>query len=185
MRFRGKLIGYWFDAIKKKTVVQFEANGDFFEECGTLLNKLLFVRAYKATERRTLTSNAYYWTLTGQIAAKMKLSTARVHNMHLRDCGYREVLNGKVMEVLIPDEDEEDTLEATTYHVIPTTAVIAGSDGERRVYHLLRGSHDFNKEEMARLIDLTVEEAKLLGIETLTPEELDRMKAAYHEENKV
>jgi hypothetical protein len=44
---------------------------------------------------------------------------------------------------------------------------------------LMRGSHTFNTKEMSRLIDGTIEEAKELGIETATPEQIRRMMAAW------
>ena len=47
----------------------------------------------------------------------------------------------------------------------------------------LRGSHTYNTAEMARLIDGTVDEAKALGIETLTPAELERMKSTWTGKN--
>jgi 16S rRNA U1498 N3-methylase RsmE len=44
---------------------------------------------------------------------------------------------------------------------------------------VMRGSHTYNTAEMSRLIDATVEEAKELGVETLTPDQLERMKASW------
>ena len=44
---------------------------------------------------------------------------------------------------------------------------------------MLRGSSDYNTYEMSKLIDGCVQEAKYLGIETLTPEELERMKVIW------
>jgi hypothetical protein len=41
---------------------------------------------------------------------------------------------------------------------------------------MLRGSHDMNATEMSALIELAVQDAKELGIETLTPQELQHMK---------
>lgn len=43
----------------------------------------------------------------------------------------------------------------------------------------MRGSHTYDTKEMSRLIDGTVEEAKELGIETLTPDQVERMKQAW------
>ena len=54
------------------------------------------------------------------------------------------------------------------------------SDGCEWVrFAFMRGSHTYNTAEMSRLIDGTVAEAKQLGIETLPPSELERMKAAW------
>ena len=41
---------------------------------------------------------------------------------------------------------------------------------------MLRGSHDYNSSEMATLVSGIVQEAKQLGIETLTPAELEQMR---------
>ena len=51
-----------------------------------------------------------------------------------------------------------------------------------RVYLLLRGSHTYNTEEMSILIDGTVQDAKEQGIETATPDELERMKQQWRVE---
>ena len=49
-----------------------------------------------------------------------------------------------------------------------------------RVYVVMRGSHTYDTKEMSRLIDGTVQEAKEHGIETLPPDELERMMSTWH-----
>ncbi|MFQ8836333.1 MAG: hypothetical protein ACLR8L_00235 [Oscillospiraceae bacterium] len=44
------------------------------------------------------------------------------------------------------------------------------------------GSSRYNAKQMGRIIDLVVEDAKDLGIETLTPDELARMNLEWGEE---
>lgn len=46
---------------------------------------------------------------------------------------------------------------------------------------MLRGSHDYDTKEMSTLIDGVVSEAKELGIETMTPDRIKEMMAAYEE----
>ena len=46
-------------------------------------------------------------------------------------------------------------------------------------YRIYRGSHTYNTEEMARLINGTVEECKAQGIETATPDELAHMEQLW------
>ena len=43
-------------------------------------------------------------------------------------------------------------------------------------YRLYRGTHTYDSKEMAMLIDGTIEECKEQGIETMTPNELERLK---------
>lgn len=42
-------------------------------------------------------------------------------------------------------------------------------------YRLMRGSHTYDSREMSELIKGTIQEAEDLGIETLTPRELEQM----------
>ena len=48
-----------------------------------------------------------------------------------------------------------------------------------RTYMMLRGSSDYDTREMSELIDGTVSEAKQMGIETLPPHEIERMKKEW------
>lgn len=67
-----------------------------------------------------------------------------------------------------------------TIHLRPTTATRILDDGKLyRVYIVMRGSHTYDTKEMSTLIDGVVQEAKELGIETMTPDEIERMKAAW------
>ena len=180
MRGTGRLLQTWWDSRRQKTIIQFEVSGNVLPDCEKLGAKELAIRAYPESKRRSLNANAYYWLLTGKIAEKLMISTARLHNLHLRECGYLEMMGDRVVYVVIPDDQEEDVLERETFHLSPTSETKEGKDGTvYRTYKMLRGSHTFNTEEMSRLIDLTVEEAKECGIETASPEEISRMMTLY------
>lgn len=45
---------------------------------------------------------------------------------------------------------------------------------------LYYGSSAYDKAQMARLIDNIVQDCKAVGIETLTPEQLDKLKESWH-----
>ena len=133
-------------------------------------------------EKRSLDANAYYWTLLGQLHKKLKISSNYCHNLMLRRYGTLERFDGKPVYLVIPDTDEAAAKadEADTYHVKPTSSVRIGKDGKTyRTYMLLRGSHDYDTAEMSALIDGIVEECRQVGIETLTPFELDRLKEEW------
>ncbi len=69
-------------------------------------------------------------------------------------------------------------LEQETLHCMP-----CGSKEENGIeitfYRVYRGSHTYNTEEMSILIDGTVQEAKDLGIETMTPDQIEEMKQKW------
>lgn len=140
-------------------------------------NKLWDVTEHR--EKRSLSQNSYYWVLVGKIAKKTGVSTSEIHNRNLRNLGLVMLFNGKIIPTYIPDTDEAErqALESDTVHLKPTGQVKEGKDGiMRRCYVMLRGSSTFDVEEMTALLNLAVQDAKALGIETLTPNELLHMK---------
>lgn len=140
-----------------------------------LKDKDISVEIKKYSEKRSLNANAYFHTLVGQIAAIQRLTHTEVHNRLIADYGVMdEQINNIILDDTIP------WLRLDTIHLRPTTATRVMDNGKLyRVYLVMRGSHTYNTAEMSRLIDGTVEEAKALGIETLTPDELERMKSLW------
>ena len=140
----------------------------------------LAVSVTKWRERRTLTANAYYWVLVTKIADATGLPNAKVHNMLLRRYGVPELMDGDLMTVMVPNDQDDEILMKEIYHLKPTSHTKVGKDGKVfRAYILMKGSSDFDTKEMATLIDGTVQEAKDLGIETLPHEDLERMMEDY------
>ena len=130
-------------------------------------------------EKRSLNSNSYYWALVGKVAQKTHISSNVIHNQNLRDLGLIWRINDEVIPVYLPDTEnaEKEALNATTYHIKPTSQVKEGKDGKMfRCYVMLRGSSTFNVEEMSALLDLMIQEAKAQGIETMTPSELQHLR---------
>lgn len=149
-------------------------------------DKLYDIKEHR--EKRSLSQNAYYWKLLSILARKLHVSNARLHNVLLRDCAIPFIIGGKMAMQPIPDTDEaeNDVIEAATYHLKPTSGVITGADGGTyRWYIVLRGSSTFNVEEMSGLLDRLIEECKQQGIETLSTDEIERMRQyELHQEQK-
>ena len=137
--------------------------------------------------KRSMSQNSYYWMLAGKVASKTARFGANVnmiHNRNLRELGLAERINDELICVYIPDTDkaEEETLNAESYHVKPTSQTRLGKDGQIfRCYVMLRGSHTFNTAEMSALVDLMVQEAKAVGVETMTPQELEHIRQLERE----
>ena len=124
-------------------------------------------------ERRSLSQNSYYWVLITKLSAVLTQRNAVTHNLMLRDYGQIEVMNGRAVNVIIPDSEDADkkALQAETFHIKPTSQVINGF----RNYVLLRGSSTYNSDEMSKLLNGLITECQSVGIETLPPDELKRM----------
>ena len=147
----------------------------------TLLPTLSDQKKYElkeAKEKRSLTANAFYWSMLGKIGQAMKMSTSILHNQYLRELGLPERIEDRLVTLSLPDTDtaERMVIESTTYHAKPTSQVREGRDGVMyRTYIMLRGSHTYNVKEFSALIDLVIQDANSLGIETITTEQNSRM----------
>ena len=132
-------------------------------------------------QKRSLSANAYYWVIVGKISEITKMPNAAVHNLLLRRYGVPETIDGELVTTFIPDTDEasKDVLEKEIYHLKPTSYTKQGKNGTFRAYVLMKGSSDFDTKEMTRLIDGAIDEAKDLGIDTVSTEEVKRMMEDY------
>jgi len=138
------------------------------------------IKKYRA--KRSLDANAYYWQLLTKLADRLKISNPCMHNILLRRYGQLEEIGGKIAYVIIPDSEDSENkaLEAETFHIKPTTEVNTGVDGTTyRTYKMLRGSSTYDTKEMSRLIDGLVAECREQGIDTLPPDEFNRMMDMY------
>lgn len=133
------------------------------------------IKLVKWHDKRSLDSNAYLWKLCDLIAGKIGSSKEEVYENMLQAYG---------------TIDEE----------VPPITVIAGVDmskfadhffrfdsrkiGEKEFdcYLRIKGSSEMDSKEMSKLIEGTVFEAKQLGIETMTPNEILEMNARWGNE---
>lgn len=125
-------------------------------------------------EKRSLDANRLYWSVLGQLAAVLGQTNAATHNILLRRYGQLEQYGNKLVYVVLPDTDEaaEKAIESETYHLKPTSQTRRGKDGlTYRTYMLLRGSHDYDKREMSRLIDGLLSECREMGLDVISESE--------------
>ena len=148
----------------------------------SFMGKDLSVEIKPYREHRSLSQNSYYWTLITQVAAEVRMTTARLHNILLREHPRYWMASDSLVPVTLPDTDEAENrvLEDEKLHLIPTSQ----SDGEKRKYYLLRGSHTYDTAEMSVLLDDLIDRAKDLGINTLTPDELEKMRLYEQQKSK-
>lgn len=121
------------------------------------------IKEYKA--KRSLNANAYAWQLIGKIGDATRASKEEVYLKMLKDYGQSDLVS---VLAHIPvahyfkyyEEAGESTLNGKLF----------------KHYRVYKGSSEFDTREMSIFIDGIVSEAKNLGIETLTPNEIAKMK---------
>lgn len=164
---------------KPEVTLQLDARAEDIEK---LKDKPLSVELKQYRKKRSLDANAYYWKLVGELAGVIDQSNAWIHNDMLRRFGQIEIIDGHGVYIVIPDTDDAQKKvdEAQSYHLKPTDDVNEGKGGVMyRTYMMLRGSSSYDTKEMSRLINGLVSDCQEHGIETMTPDELERMMQAY------
>lgn len=140
------------------------------EELQRLQNKDLRLRAIQWREKRSLDSNAYLWLLCTKISEAMNISKEEVYGLMLEDYGTIDTLeNGTPITVTMLSEIDVNLLDGHYKRYKQS------KDGKFTSYIKLKGSSDMDTKEMHTLLTGVIYEAEQMGIETITPEERERM----------
>ena len=125
-------------------------------------------------KKRSLDANAYFWVLVGKIADKLRASKDEI---------YFEMLKKYGQSITVTVRAGLDLSRAGfKYYELFKDGISAGKPFE--AYRVFIGSSQYDTREMSVLIDGVVQEAKELGIETLTPLELAEILGRYEQEQK-
>lgn len=185
MKFTGRLKELIIDYMTGELTILFETYEDFRDAYEKLKGEKLSLEIKKYRQKRSLDANRYYWALVTKLAKVLRASNQEVHNEMLRLYGEPEIFDGKPVYITIPDteQSEKKVNNSADHHFCPTSQVREGIDGVMyRTYRLLRGSHTYDTEEMARLIDGIISECKDVGIpesEIASPDEKRILEERY------
>lgn len=184
MDFEGHLGDIRKDLATNEYIIEIRTSTNVFQALRKIKEYLLDVSVKKHRKKRSLNANAYYWHLIGELAKLKHLNVSEpyLHNYMLRRHPVPEMIGGEPVYTVIPatPEAEKQVDESETYHLKPTAQVKEGRNGKMyRTYIVLKGSHDYDTKEMSMLIDDAVQEAKEQGVETLPPDQIERMKQEW------
>lgn len=130
----------------------------------------LSVKIDKFREKRSLNANNYAWKLMTEIGNRTRQSKEDVYFLMLKRYGQSEMISvmahipiGEYVKYC--EEAGESTLNGKLF----------------KHYRVYKGSSEFDTKEMSIFIDGVVSEAKDLGINTDTPEQIAKMKDLWGE----
>ena len=134
----------------------------------------LVCRIEKERKKRSLDANSYMWVLCDSIAKAIRSTKEEVYQKAIREVGEWEdtPISVKALKMWIESWNAKGT---GWFAEVQREAKF---DGYRVVRNYF-GSSIYDTQSMARLIDYIVEEAKGLGIDTRTPNEIEEMKARW------
>ena len=166
---KAKIASFTYRGLNKGLLI-LELQGDFREQFDRLKDKNVDVEVKAYKEKRSLTSNAYLWTLLDKIAGAVGSNKESIYLDFVRQYG--------LFKDFTLTEDEAKTFSVAWGKLgtgWPTEQVDYAPDGEHVVIRAYYGSSTYNTKQMARLLDAVVEECKGLGIETRPQEEIESL----------
>lgn len=126
-------------------------------------DKIFEIKEYK--EHRSLSQNAYAWTLITQLGNALHKSKEEVYTTLLKEYG---------QSTIVSIADEIDITSYFKYYDVLGTGII--NNKKFKHYKIYKGSSEFDSKEMSIFIDGIIENCEEQGIPTLTKQEIERLR---------
>lgn len=117
-------------------------------------------------QKRSNNQNAYAWELIGQIADNMRLSKEDVYYNMLQHYGQSEIISVRA---------DINIHGYFKYYEEFGAGTVNGKEFTH--YKIYKGSSEFDTREMSIFLDGVIQEAQALGIDTITPDELAKLRS--------
>lgn len=146
--------------------------GDFREEYKKLKDQPVDIAIKKHRALRSRDANAYCWVLITKLAESMQppLSKEEVYRLMLKRYGQGTTIS-------VQTDKLEDVCRELDYWERIGTGTVNGKEFTH--LRMWVGSSKYNTKEMSLFVSGIVEEAKELGIETMTPQELAMLEGNH------
>ena len=137
-------------------------------------NKPLAAIIGTASQKRSLSANAYAWALMNQLAAKLNKPVLEIYRDLIRDIGGSSaIISIRADAAKAFKTGWESKGEGWQVHKLDEMTTPQGAFYNLQCWY---GSSVFDSTQMHRLIDLIVQECQQQGIPTMTPEEIAKLK---------
>lgn len=130
----------------------------------------LSIKVGKFKQKRSLNANNYAWKLISDIGNLLRMSKEDVYFSMLKRYGQSEMIS-VLAHVPVPEyvkyceEVGESTLNGKLF----------------KHWRVFKGSSEFDTKEMSIFLDGVISEAKDLGLQTETPDQIANMKSLWRE----
>ena len=169
METKCKFHGLQFD-INGTQLLTLAIQGDFRPYIEEFADKELKAEIKPFKAKRSLSANAYAFVLINKLAEKLNISPQEVYKNAIRHIG------GVSTVVCCQDRAVEEFCRGWENNGIgwQTETLDSKIDGCTNII-CYYGSSTYDTKQMSRLIDNIVQDCKAVGIETMTPAELERL----------
>ena len=173
MQAKGKIVG--FKPTLDGTEIHIKADTEDYETLERLQKADIRIELKTWREGRSKSANAYFHLLSDKLADHMRMSKPRMKNYLLFHYGQRVRDEKNQLVVIKTNADEEQLISRTDIHLWYLKDAPDGTP----MYVLLEHSRFYDSLQMSILIDGVVAECKAVGIETLPPDEIEKLKQMW------
>ena len=188
LEFKGEILNVETNVLDSTCKITFKMAhlGELINEMLSLINKRKIVEIKDF--RRTKDANAYFWVLCGKLASKLKLDASEIYRemvaTSVGDNYEYDVFMDKTYDRSVADWESRG-LGWTVKDIQKVTVDYEHKGKQKQAFGKMvlkyYGSSKFDKAQMGRLIDECVARCKEQGIETMTPDELTKLKSLWGE----
>lgn len=163
---------------KGKLIISFEADKRLAEAFNNLPDKPLVLTIKEYRPKRSLDANAYFWTLCDKVAEKLNTTKEEIYKEKIKECGVFEI-------VPLRNDAVERYTAMWGKNGLGWFCEVLGASKLQGYTNVITyfGSSTYNSKEMSRITDSLLEDCKELGIQTITPAELQKMYEEYRGKN--
>ena len=178
MRFSGEIVSIHRDLASRNMIVSFavtDGEKDIQVAVPSVHGKKLTVEVKPYRKKRSLNANNYAWKLMSEMADMQGTSKEEIYEIMLER--YGSTLTEDDKAVLITVRAYVDMRKAEIHCAKVARGYIGGK--EYISYRVIKGSSQYDTHEMGRFIDGIVSECREMGIDTLTPAEIQEIKERW------
>jgi len=157
-------------SMNRKQRLTIELDADFRSKYDKLHDKPVEVTIKKYSENRTVKANAYLWALINEIGNVLRENKEDIYFDMLQSYGQGGAVSVKAK---FADNFEK------TYKYFKYLGESQLNGETFKHYRFWVGSSEYDRDEFSILLDGVISEAKNLGIETKTEEEIQSLLKSY------
>lgn len=180
MKIQGKIIDISLDYLMHKPKITIQLNNQesiLNDEFNKLYEEeLIDIEISKHKEKRSLNANSYCWVLMQKIADNIGSTKEEVYRKYIKE-------KGVFRTITIDNQAASTFIHLWTSRGLGWICEVLNKGNTTTDLIAYYGSSSYNTKQMSIFVDYIVEEAKELGIETLSPDELNRLKSLWNVSN--
>lgn len=171
---RGRLIDLSAGIADGRQRLTIALDGDARELFDALKDADVSVEIKKYRRKRSLDANAYAWVVRDKLAAALGLTKIEVYQSCIREIG------GVSETVCVQENAVDNLIQVWRHNGLGWIAETMPSRIKGCVNVILYyGSSTYDTKQMSALIDSIVADCKLAGVETATPDEIEKYKEEW------